>query len=139
MPNRTRAQERMDEIDVSPTKLLADIETLTGERNEDRERTEEYLADLQRERAEFLNFKRRTEQEGSAAASRAADGLRLKVLAVVDDFDRAVEALPAALSDDPWAEGIGAIDRKLRTLLEREGVRPMDSTVGQRFDPHLHQ
>ena len=139
MPNRTRAQERMDEIDVSPTKLLADIETLTGERNEARERTEEYLAALQRERAEFLNFKRRTEQEGSAAASRAADGLRLKVLDVVDDFDRAVEALPAALSDDPWAEGIVAIDRKLRTLLEREGVRPMDSTVGQRFDPHLHQ
>ena len=129
----------MAEIDISPTKLLADIEQLTKERDEALARVEEYLAGLQRERAEFLNFKRRTEQEGSAAASRAADSLRLKVVDALDDFDRAIEARPAALVDDPWAEGIAAIDRKLRGLLEREDVRPMALTVGQTFDPRLHQ
>ena len=131
MPHRTRAEERMAEIDISPTKLLADIEQLTKERDEALARADEYLAGLQRERAEFLNFKRRTEQEGAAAASRAADSLRLKVLDALDDFDRAIEARPAALADDPWADGIAAIDRKLRGLLEREDVRPMASTVGQ--------
>jgi molecular chaperone GrpE len=139
MPHRTRAEERIAEIDVSPTKLLADIEQLTKERDEALGKVDEYLAGLQRERAEFLNYKRRTEQDGAAAASRAADSLRLKVVDAVDDFDRAIEARPAALVDDPWVEGIAAIDRKLRTLLEREDVRPMDSTVGQRFDPRLHQ
>ena len=129
----------MAEIDVSPTKLLADIENLTKERDEARVRAEEYLAGLQRERAEFLNYKRRTEQEGAVAASRAADALRLKVLDALDDFDRAIEARPAGLADDAWAEGIAAIDRKLRALLEREGVRPMDPTIGQAFDPRLHQ
>jgi molecular chaperone GrpE len=139
MPHRTRADERIAEIDISPTKLLADIEQLTKERDEALGKADEYLAGLQRERAEFLNFKRRTEQEGAAAVSRAADSLRLKVLDAVDDFDRAIEARPAGLADDPWAEGIAAIDRKLRTLLEREDVRPMASTVGQAFDPRLHQ
>jgi molecular chaperone GrpE len=139
MPHRTRAEERAAEIDISPTKLLADIERLTKERAEALALAEEYLAGLQRERAEFLNFKRRTEQEGAAAASRAADSLRLKVVDALDDFDRAIEARPPELADDPWAEGIAAIDRKLRGLLEREDVRPMASTVGQMFDPRLHQ
>jgi molecular chaperone GrpE len=139
MPHRTRAEERAAEIDISPTKLLADIEQLTKERDEALARAEEYLAGLQRERAEFLNYKRRTEQEGAAAASRSVDSLRLKVVDVLDDFDRAIEARPAALADDPWADGIAAIDRKLRGLLEREDVRPMDPTVGQMFDPRLHQ
>jgi molecular chaperone GrpE len=139
MSQRTRAEERAAEIDISPTKLLADIEQLTKERDEAIARAEEYLAGLQRERAEFLNYKRRTEQEGAAAASRSVDSLRLKVVDVLDDFDRAIEARPAALADDPWADGIAAIDRKLRGLLEREDVRPMDPTVGQTFDPRLHQ
>jgi len=138
-PQRTRAQQRIDEIDVSPTKLLADIENLTNERDEAQAKAEEYLAGLQRERAEFLNFKRRTEQDHLAAVRRAADALRLKVLEALDDFDRAVEARPASLADDPWAEGVVAIDRKLRSLLEREGVRPMEPTVGQPFDPYQHQ
>jgi molecular chaperone GrpE len=139
MPHRTRAQERIDEIDISPTKLIAEIEQTTKERDEARAKADEYLAGLQRERAEFLNFKRRTELDQATAISRAADSLRLKVLEALDDFDRAVDARPTSLADDPWAEGIVAIDRKLRALLEREGVRQMDPTVGQRFDPRLHQ
>ena len=139
MPHRTRAQERIDEIDISPTKLIAEIEQKTKERDEAQAKADEYLAGLQRERAEFLNFKRRTEQDQATAISRAADSLRLKVLEALDDFDRAVDARPASLADEPWAEGIVAIDRKLRALLEREGVGPMDPTVGQRFDPRLHQ
>jgi molecular chaperone GrpE len=139
MPNRTRAQERIDSIDISPTKLLADIDQLTKERDEAAAKADEYLAGLQRERAEFLNFKRRTEQDHAAAVSRAADALRLKIVELLDDFDRAVEMRPPSLAGDPWADGIVAIDRKLRVLLEREGVRPMEPTVGQQFDPRLHQ
>lgn len=139
MPHRTRAEERAAEIDISPTKLLADIERLTKERDDALAQADDYLGGLQRERAEFLNYKRRTEQEGAAAASRAADSLRLKVVDALDDFDRAIDARPPELADDPWAEGVAAIDRKLRALLEREAVRPMDSTVGQMFDPRLHQ
>jgi molecular chaperone GrpE len=64
--------------------------------------------------------------------------LLLKVLAVADDFDLAVEHVPAEAQGSPWVAGITAIDRKLRALLESEGVTAMD-TVGQPFDPREHE
>jgi len=137
--HRTRGQQRVDDIDVSPAALTAEIERLSGELEAARNSGEEYLAALQRERAEFLNFKRRTGEEREAMLGLAAEGLLSKVLAVADDFDRAVEARPSGIADDPWVEGIGAIDRKLRQLLESEGVRVIDSTPGTPFDPRFHE
>lgn len=139
MDKRTRAQQRADEIDISPAKLLADIERLTGERDEAVRERDDYLAALQRERAEFVNFKRRTADERQAMFGLAAEGLISKVLALADDFDRAIEARPATIADDPWVEGIAAIDRKLRQLLESEGVSPIPATPGTPFNPREHE
>jgi molecular chaperone GrpE len=136
--HRTRAQERVDELDISPTRLLADIERLTGELAASQAKAEEYLAGLQRERAEFQNFKRRTAEEREATLGLAAEGLISKVLALADDFDRAIDARPEALVGDAWADGIAAIDRKLGQLLESEGVTAIDATPGRSFDPREH-
>ncbi len=109
------------------------IDELTKERDE-------YLAALQRERAEFVNFRRRTAEEREQMLGLAAEGLIRKVLALADDFDLAVEHRP----DDGgveggWVEGIVAIDRKLRQLLESEGVTAIDASAGIQFDPHEHE
>jgi molecular chaperone GrpE len=138
MTRKTRAQERVDEIDLSPTKLLADIETLKGELETARGQAEDYLAALQRERAEFLNYKRRTAEERERDLGLAGDDLIRKVIGVADDFDRAIDAKPAEIADDPWVEGITAIDRKLRSLLESEGVSLIDAAPGRQFDPREH-
>jgi molecular chaperone GrpE len=135
---RTRAEERADEIDISPTKLLAEIEALQAERGAATAQAEEYLGALQRERAEFLNFKRRTQEERQRDLGLAAEDLLRKVLTVADDFDLAIENRPDDLASTPWFEGLSAIDRKLRTLLESEGVTPIVATPGTRFDPHEH-
>jgi len=137
--HRTRAQERADEIDVSPTKLLADIDTLRAERDAARQQSEDYLAALQRERAEFLNYKRRTAEERERDLGLAGEGLIRKVLAIADDFDRAIENRPPELAGHPWADGVAAIDRKLRALLESEGVRPIEASPGRPFDPREHE
>ena len=139
MSQRTRAQERMDEIDISPTKLLADIERLTGELEASQAKAEEYLAGLQRERAEFANYRRRTTEEREAMLGLAGEDLIRKVLALADDFDLAIEARPPAIADDPWVEGVAAIDRKLRALLESEGVTQIDASPGTPFDPREHE
>ena len=139
MDRRTRAQQRADEIDLSPTKLLADIERLTAERDAAGREKDEFLAALQRERAEFVNFRRRTAEERQAMLGLAAEGLISKVLALADDFDRAIEARPATIAEDPWVEGIAAIDRKLRQLLESEGVSPIATAPGTPFDPREHE
>jgi molecular chaperone GrpE len=139
MPShRTRAQERADEIDVSPTKLLAEIEALRAEAAEARTQADEYLLALQRERAEFQNFRRRTTEERQRDLGLAAEDLIRKVLGLADDFDLAIEARPASIADDPWFEGVSAIDRKLRALLESEGVTTIEAGPGTPFDPREH-
>jgi molecular chaperone GrpE len=139
MDRKTRAQQRADDIDISPTRLLAEIERLTGERDTAVREKDEFLAALQRERAEFVNYKRRTAEERQAMLGLAGEGLISKVLVLADDFDRAIDARPAALTDDAWAEGIAAIDRKLRQLLESEGVSPIPAGPGTPFDPREHE
>jgi molecular chaperone GrpE len=139
MPQRTRAQQRIDEIDLSPSKLLHEIDQLKSELETVGAQSAEYLAGLQRERAEFQNYRRRTADERERDAGLASDGLLRKVLTLADDFDRAIEARPEALAGDPWAEGVGAIDRKLRMLLDSEGVVPIEVTPGTPFDPHQHE
>ena len=100
---------------------------------------DEYLAALQRERAEFLNFKRRTSEEREAMLGLAAEALIRKVLALADDFDLAVEHRSETGVDAAWVEGIEAIDRKLRVLLESEGVSGIDAKPGTPFDPREHE
>jgi molecular chaperone GrpE len=138
MTRKTRAQERVDEIDLSPTKLLAQIDELTGELEVARLKADEYLAALQRERAEFLNFKRRTAEERERDLGLAGEDLIRKVIGVADDFDRAIEAKPADIAALAWVEGITVIDRKLRSLLESEGVKVIDASPGRPFDPREH-
>ena len=130
MQRKTRAQQRAEEIDISPTALLATIEQLSGERDAALGEREEFLLALQRERAEFTNYKRRTAEERQAMIGLAGESLINKVLAVADDFDRAIDSRPSTIADDPWVEGIAAIDRKLRQLLESEGVSAIETEPG---------
>ena len=61
-----------------------------------------------------------------------------KLLVIADDFDRAIANMPAELRGVSWVDGIAAIDRKLRALLDSEGLTPIEA-VGQQFDPHQHE
>ncbi len=139
MTHRTRAQERIDELDVSPTKLLAEIEQLKGELEANRARADEFLVGLQRERAEFTNYKRRTSEEREAMLGLAGEDLIRKVLAIADDFDLAIDNRPSELAGHAWVDGVTAIDRKLRALLESEGVRAVEAEAGWPFDPREHE
>jgi len=139
MTQRTRAQERIDELDVSPTKLLAEIEQLRNELETSKAKSDEFLAGLQRERAEFSNYRRRTSEERDAMLGLAGEDLIRKVLALADDFDLAIDNRPAELGGHAWFEGVTAIDRKLRALLESEGVRPVAAEQGTPFDPREHE
>jgi molecular chaperone GrpE len=137
--HKTRAQERMDQIDVSPSKLVADIEALKAQLAESQAKSDEYLAGLQRERAEFNNYRRRTAEEREQMLGLAGEDLIRKVLAIADDFDLAIDNRPAELAGNGWVEGVAAIDRKLRALLDSEGVSQIEASPGKRFDPREHE
>jgi molecular chaperone GrpE len=99
----------------------------------------EYLEALQRERASFINYRRRAEQEKTETAQYATASLVKKLLPVLDDFDRAIAAIPEAeRKGNKWVEGVELIARKLHSILEQEGVKPIEA-LGQPFDPNLHE
>jgi molecular chaperone GrpE len=135
---RTRAQERAEAV-KTPTRLeLAErIEQLERELAEARTRGEEHLYNWQRSAADFANFKRRTDEERATAGQFSTALLISKLLGVLDDFDRALESVPAD-AHDSWIEGVKLVERKLRGVLESEGVTPIEAQ-GQPFDPNLHE
>jgi molecular chaperone GrpE len=139
MSRKTRAEERIEALDASPAALAAELDATRAERDTATAKADEYLTALQRERAEFTNFRRRTAEERERDLGLAGEDLIRKVLALADDFDRAIDSRPEALDGDAWAEGIAAIDRKLRLLLESEGVTAVDAAPGTAFDPREHE
>ncbi len=105
---------------------------------EERKRAEAYLKDLQRERAEFINYKRRTEQEKVEQAKFANSMLILKLLPVLDDLERAVDSVGPELAGLNWVQGVVMIARKLRSTLEAEGLTQIQA-YGAEFDPSMHE
>jgi molecular chaperone GrpE len=122
----------------APEAASEEIDQLTAQLETAKALAAEHLASLQRTAADFANFKRRTAEDRERDLGLASELLLRKLLAIVDDFDRALDAMPADLKGVPWIDGVGLLDRKLRSLLESEGVTPIDA-VGRAFDPREHE
>jgi molecular chaperone GrpE len=88
--------------------------------------------------AEFKNYKRRTETERADMIKKAGSSVLLKLLPIVDDFERAADNVPEEIANHPWWSGTHLIGQKLQTLLESEGVTPIEA-VGEEFDPNIHE
>jgi len=104
----------------------------------ERARAAEYLDQAQRTRAEMINYRRRMEQEMQVTRRFAAEHLISRILPVIDDFHRAIAAVPDSERESPWVQGMLLIERKMWSVLESEGVRPIDA-LGKPFDPSVHE
>jgi molecular chaperone GrpE len=135
---RTRAEERIAELDTSPAKLTAEVEELRGQLIAAEQEATEAKLGWQRTAADFANYRRRTDQDREQMLGLANEALLAKLLTIADDFDRAIDHMPEELQNDGWVGGIAAIDRKLRLLLDSEGLTPIEA-VGKPFDPHEHE
>ena len=100
-------------------------------------RAAEYLDSLQRERAAFQNFKKRVDREREEQRKAITGDVLLRLLPTLDDFHRALSAVPEDERDD-WYEGVRMIQRKLERFLEEEGVTEME-VLGEEFDPAYHE
>ncbi len=109
---------------------FAEIERLQVEVAEQQDKYQRAVADL-------ANYRRRKELESSRLIQQARDNVLSKFLPVVDDFERAIQTSETDHSNEDWVEGFRLIEKKLWSVFEAEGVRPMTS-VGQLFDPKLH-
>jgi molecular chaperone GrpE len=108
----------------------ASTDTLQRERDELYDR-------LLRKTAEFDNFRKRVERDKKDMIEWAAADVLSDLLAIVDDFDRALAA-DAPPEAQAYKSGLELIQRQLVELLKKRGVAAIDA-LGTDFDPHLHQ
>ncbi len=99
---------------------------------------EEYLDGWQRARAEFANFKKRTQREDEHARERIAGEIITHFLGVKDDIESALSRAPETDDFEEWTLGIELIHQKLQALLDAEGVELIEAE-GERFDPNFHE
>ena len=98
----------------------------------------ELTRDLQRLAADFANYRKRNDADRADFARFAKADLIAKLLDVLDGYDRALATVPDEIRGQPWVEGMWLVERKLRSILDAEGLATLDS-VGKPFDPYVHE
>ncbi len=99
---------------------------------------DQLLADLQRIQAEFINFKRRSEQEKARAVLAGKEQAVIALLPVLDNIERAIAHEPEDIKDHAWVKGITAVAVQLEAQLANMGLHKI-GVVGEPFDPTKHE
>jgi molecular chaperone GrpE len=115
-----------------------DVASLQKSLAEEKAKAERYLANWQRAQADYINFKKRSEQEKDEVKQFGNAMLIVSLLPVLDDLERALASVSANMAGLTWVDGVRLIYRKLRTILEAQGLSEIKA-VGQPFDPKLHE
>lgn len=117
---------------------IEDIEALKQAFIEEKKKAEANLAGWQRAQADFINYRRRSEQEKEDIGKFANAALMLDLLPILDDLERAFAAIPSHPTKASWIDGIRLIERKLWASLEAQGLSQIKA-LGEPFDPNFHE
>ena len=135
------AEETSEEAGSEEAKEDAEKKTgkkLFGKKKDKKDEKIEELTDkLTRQMAEFDNFRKRTEKEKSQMYEIGAKDIIEKILPVVDNFERGLDAVKEEDKEDPFVQGMEKVYKHLVTTLEGIEVKPIEA-VGQPFDPNFH-
>ena len=118
--------------------LPNDVASLQALLNEERQKSQSFMASWQRAPADYQNFKRRVEEERSETARFASAALIINLLPMIDDLERALMNVDTHLAGLTWVDGIRLIHRKFQAVLEMTGVREI-AADGETFDPSQHE
>lgn len=103
------------------------------------QRIAELTSDLQRTRADFENYRKRTELEKTQAREAGRAAAVLKLLPIIDNIERAITHQPKELADNKWAQGVHGLTKSLEKSLEQLGLKHIEATPGSLFNPELHE
>jgi molecular chaperone GrpE len=103
----------------------------------EKKRSEDYLTRLRYLQADFENLKKRCDRQLNEAKTYATERLVLQLLDVVDELELAVKTGESLNDGKPLLEGVQMTLKKLRKVLEQEGVSPIECE-GKNFDPSKH-
>lgn len=120
----------------APTAESAGSPSPLGELVQTQRERDDYLDQLQRTRAEFANFQKRSRAQADLDRQYAVGDLARELLPVLDNFERALDAARKAGSGG-IVEGLELVHRQLLSALAKHGVEPI-AALGQPFDPNQH-
>lgn len=118
-------QEEQDQVQNSEK-----IEELQKKLEQCEQEKEEYLTGWKRTKANFLNYKKDEQERLEGAKQEAKEEFILKILPVLDSFDRAEKNIELD-------EGVKQIKKELQSILKQEGLERIDTDC--KFDPKLHE
>ena len=122
----------------APNPGLDDIELLKAMLDDAERERSQFKDMLQRVQADSINFKRRMEEEREGLFNRFSAELVLKLLPVLDDYERAIQNAPDLESIRPWAAGVEMVYRNFTGVLESLGLARVEA-LGMTFDPLEHE
>ena len=99
----------------------------------------ELTQDLQRTRADFENYRKRSEADKAATYTHGQAAAILKLLPVVDNIERAIAHTPQDLHDNTWVQGVAGLVKNLEKSLEALNLKRIDAKPGTDFNPDLHE
>jgi molecular chaperone GrpE len=103
----------------------------------EKQRSEEYLSRLKYAQADFENLKKRVDREIQEVRQYCTERIMLELLEVVDELELAVKMGEISADGKTLLEGVKMTLKKLRKVLEQEGVSPIECE-GRVFDPTKH-
>jgi molecular chaperone GrpE len=103
----------------------------------EKKRSEEYLTQLKYLQADLENLKKRFDRQAEQVKNYCTERLVIQLLDVVDELELALKTAKSANSAEPLIEGVNMTLKKLRKVLEQEGVTSIESE-GKVFDPSRH-
>jgi molecular chaperone GrpE len=118
-------------------RVSAELQALTGKVQALNDENLQLKDQLLRAIADFQNFRKRAEQERIALRQYAAEQIVVDLLPVLDNFERTLAAATNGASVDAIIEGVKAIDRQMRSVLETKKLERIPAE-GVQFDPELH-
>jgi molecular chaperone GrpE len=123
---------------MSEEELKKEIENLKKKLEECQKLKDEYLAGWQRARADLINYKKEELERVGELIKFSANGLILKILPILDNFEIAEKKLPENLKNDENVKGILQIKSQILNFLREQGVEEIKS-IGEKFNPNFHE
>lgn len=93
---------------------------------------------LQRERADAINVRRRTEEDKASMGDFYKVMILREFLPVLDNLERAIKHAPKDLADHDYVKGVQGVAKQFEQCFKQLGIEPI-KTVGEHFNPHLHE
>jgi molecular chaperone GrpE len=126
------------EIDEVEGRLEDKVKKLRSDLAEAQAEKREALEQLQRERADLLNTKKRLEEQTRLDRERAVARHVEELLPLCDSFDMAMNDPAWQHADSTWRKGVEGMYAQLMGLLASYGVTVL-APVGETFNPHEHE